>query len=295
MNQKFSAVLTNAKTMIEKAYLGKYAIPHININNLEWTKTTLLAAEKAKSPIIIATSLGAVKYMGGFRTVAAMLTGLIQDLKITVPVALHLDHGTYEGCQEALAHGYSSIMFDGSHLSFAENLAKTKLIVEQAKKLNVSIEVEVGSIGGEEDGVSSAGELADLNQCVQMSQLDITMLAAGIGNIHGVYPANWKGLNFTVLDQISQTIKKPMVLHGGSGIPNDQIKKAISLGIAKINVNTELQLAFANAVSQYIKAGHAENMIKKGFDPRKLLKDGTNAIEAVVLAKIKLFGSENKA
>ncbi|UUD38140.1 class II fructose-1,6-bisphosphate aldolase [Mycoplasmoides fastidiosum] len=288
-------MLVNATEMTKKAYENKYAIPHININNLEWAKTVLLTADRARSPIIIATSAGAIKYMGGYQTVVRMVTGLIEDLKISIPVALHLDHGTYDACKLALAAGFSSIMFDGSHLDFADNLEKAKEIVAQAQSMNVSVEVEVGTIGGEEDGVSADGELADLNQCVEIGKLNISMLAAGIGNIHGVYPQGWSGLNFEVLSEISQAVQKPMVLHGGSGIPDNQIKKAISLGIAKINVNTELQLAFADAVSKYVISGKANDMVKKGFDPRKLLNDGIIAMEKVILDKIKLFGSANKA
>lgn len=295
MSQIFNSVFVNARSIVKKAYENQYAIAHININNLEWAKTVLLAAQKAKSPVIVATSAGAVKYMGGYNTVVMMVIGLMKDLKITVPVALHLDHGSYENCQAALAAGYSSIMFDGSHLSFDENLKKSQEIIDQATKMNVSVEVEVGTIGGEEDGVAASGELADLNECVQISKFNISMLAAGIGNVHGIYPPGWKGLNFDVLKNISLAVKKPMVLHGGSGIPNEQIEKAISLGIAKVNVNTELQLAFAAGVVKYVQLGKANDLVKKGFDPRKLLKDGCDEISNVVLEKFKLFGSENKA
>lgn len=294
MNQNYNPVFVSADDMLKKAYKGRYAVPHININNLEWAKTVLLTAEKMRSPLIIAVSMGAIKYMGGYRTVVQMVSGLMIDLKITIPVALHLDHGNYEACLSALENGFSSIMFDGSHFGFSENLSKSKEIVSLANAKNVSVEVEVGVIGGEEDGITGTGELADVKECEIIAQLPISCLAAGIGNVHGVYPKEWKSLNFERLSEISQTIKKPIVLHGGSGIPNDQVQKAIGLGVSKINVNTELQLAFAEATDNYVKAGKIHDMVKKGFDPRKLLKDGCDAMAKVVEDKINLFGSANR-
>ena len=286
--------LVNAKEMVEKAREGHYAVGAFNINNLEWTKAILLAAEEAKSPVMLGVSEGANKYMTGYKVVASMVKAMVETLNITVPVALHLDHGTYEGAKAALAAGYTSVMFDGSHYQFAENVEKTVEIVELAKKYNASVEAEVGSIGGEEDGVVGMGEFADPNECAKIAGLGIDMLAAGIGNIHGVYPANWPGLNFEVLEQIKEKCPgMPLVLHGGTGIPEDMIKEAISLGVCKINVNTECQLAFAAATRKYIEEG--KDQVKKGFDPRKLLAPGTEAIKELVKEKMAIFGSVGKA
>lgn len=285
--------LVNAKAMIQKAFKEKFAIPHININNLEWTKTILLAAQSQNSPIILATSEGAVKYMGGYNTVFRLVSGLINDLKITIPVVLHLDHGSYEGVPKALAAGYTSVMYDGSHEDFAINLQRTKEIVALAKKYNASVEAEVGSIGGEEDGIVGDGEIADPEEAQQMAALGIDFLAAGIGNIHGPYPASWKSLKFDALSNLAQACKIGMVLHGGSGIPKDQVQKAISLGIAKINVNTELQQANAKAIWDYVESGEAKK--GKNFDPRKLYAPGIKAMEKTVIEKIQEFGSANKA
>ncbi len=286
--------LVNAKEMMQKAKEGHYAVGAFNINNLEWTKAILLAAEEAKSPVMLGVSEGANKYMTGYKVVASMVKAMVETLNITVPVALHLDHGTYEGAKAALAAGYTSVMFDGSHYPFGENVDKTVEIVNLAKTYNASVEAEVGSIGGEEDGVVGAGEFADPNECAKISSLGIDMLAAGIGNIHGVYPANWPGLNFEVLEDIKTSCPgMPLVLHGGTGIPEDMIKKAISLGVCKINVNTECQLAFAEATRKYIEAGKDKE--KKGFDPRKLLAPGTEAIKALVKEKMAIFGSVGKA
>lgn len=286
--------LVNAKEMVEKAREGHYAVGAFNINNLEWTKAILLAAEEAKSPVMLGVSEGANKYMTGYKVVASMVKAMVETLNITVPVALHLDHGTYEGAKAALAAGYTSVMFDGSHYPFAENVEKTVEIVELAKKYNASVEAEVGSIGGEEDGVVGMGEFADPNECAKIAGLGIDMLAAGIGNIHGVYPANWPGLNFEVLEQIKEKCPgMPLVLHGGTGIPEDMIKEAISLGVCKINVNTECQLAFAAATRKYIEAGKDKE--GKGFDPRKLLAPGTEAIKELVKEKMEVFGSVGKA
>ena len=286
--------LVNAKKMVEKAREGHYAVGAFNINNLEWTKAILLAAEEAKSPVMLGVSEGANKYMTGYKVVASMVKAMVETLNITVPVALHLDHGTYEGAKAALAAGYTSVMFDGSHYPFAENVEKTVEIVELAKKYNASVEAEVGSIGGEEDGVVGMGEFADPNECAKIAGLGIDMLAAGIGNIHGVYPANWPGLNFEVLEQIKEKCPgMPLVLHGGTGIPEDMIKEAISLGVCKINVNTECQLAFAAATRKYIEEG--KDQVKKGFDPRKLLAPGTEAIKELVKEKMAIFGSVGKA
>ena len=286
--------LVNAKEMVEKAREGHYAVGAFNINNLEWTKAILLAAEEAKSPVMLGVSEGANKYMTGYKVVASMVKAMVETLNITVPVALHLDHGTYEGAKAALAAGYTSVMFDGSHYPFAENVEKTVEIVELAKKYNASVEAEVGSIGGEEDGVVGMGEFADPNECAKIAGLGIDMLAAGIGNIHGVYPANWPGLNFEVLEQIKEKCPgMPLVLHGGTGIPEDMIKEAISLGVCKINVNTECQLAFAAATRKYIEEG--KDQVKKGFDPRKLLAPGTEAIKELVKEKMTIFGSVGKA
>ena len=287
-------MFVSAEEMLKKAVAGKYAVGQFNINNLEWTKEILLAAEEAKSPVILGVSEGAGKYMTGFKTVAAMAGAMIEELGITVPVAIHLDHGTYEGCLKCIEAGFSSIMFDGSHYPIEENVEKTKELVKICKEKGMSLEAEVGSIGGEEDGVIGAGECADPKECKMIADLGVDMLAAGIGNIHGKYPANWQGLSFETLDAEQQlTGDMPLVLHGGTGIPDDMIKKAISLGVAKINVNTECQLAFADATRKYIEAG--KDLEGKGYDPRKLLKPGAEAIRATVLEKMKLFGSVGKA
>lgn len=286
--------LVSAKDMLVKAHAEHYAVGQFNINNLEWTKAILLAAEETKSPVILGVSEGAGKYMTGYRTVVAMVNAMVEELGITVPVALHLDHGSYEGAKSALAAGFSSIMFDGSHYPFEENLEKSKEIIDLCHSKGVSVECEVGSIGGEEDGVVGSGELADPQECKTIAELGVDMLAAGIGNIHGKYPDNWAGLNFDVLAEIQDvTSGKPLVLHGGSGIPADQINKAISLGVSKINVNTECQLVFAAATRKYIEDG--KDLEGKGFDPRKLLAPGTEAIKTMVIEKIKEFGSDNKA
>ena len=286
--------LVNAKEMIEKAREGHYAVGAFNINNLEWTKAVLLTAQELNSPVILGVSEGAGKYMTGYKTVAAMVKAMIEELGITVPVALHLDHGSYEGCLKCVEAGFSSIMFDGSHYAIDENVAKTTELVALAHSKGMSIEAEVGSIGGEEDGVIGMGECADPKECKAIADLGVDMLAAGIGNIHGKYPANWKGLSFETLDAIQQkTGVMPLVLHGGTGIPDDMIKKAISLGVAKINVNTECQLSFAAATREYIEAG--KDLEGKGFDPRKLLLPGTEAIKATVKEKMELFGSVGKA
>ncbi|MGZ9428784.1 class II fructose-1,6-bisphosphate aldolase [Mycoplasma sp. 1012] len=284
--------LVNAKLMMKDAYKRKYAIPHININNLEWAKTVLLAAQEMKSPLILATSEGAVKYMGGFKTIYGMVTGLISELKITIPVALHLDHGSYDACVKAIKEGYTSVMYDGSHSDFKTNYNNTKKLTKLALVHGVSVEAEVGTIGGEEDGIVGNGDLANPEEAKKMAALGIDMLAAGIGNIHGPYPASWKSLNFEALQEISAKAKIGLVLHGGSGIPSDQIKKAISLGIAKINVNTELQQANAKAIWAYVESGEAKK--GKNFDPRKLYAPGTAAMRQTVIEKIKEFGSENR-
>ena len=287
-------MFVSAEEMLKKAVAGKYAVGQFNINNLEWTKEILLAAEEAKSPVILGVSEGAGKYMTGFKTVAAMASAMIDELGITVPVAIHLDHGTYEGCFKCIEAGFSSIMFDGSKYPIEENVEKTKELVRICKEKGMSLEAEVGSIGGEEDGVVGAGECADPNECKMIADLGVDMLAAGIGNIHGKYPANWKGLSFETLDAVQQlTGDLPLVLHGGTGIPDDMIKKAISLGVAKIKVNTECQLVFAEATRQYIEAG--KDLEGKGYDPRKLLKPGAEAIRAKVIEKMELFGSVGKA
>lgn len=285
----------NMNEMIEKAVKNKYAIAHINTNNLEWAKAILEVAQSTKTPMIIGVSEGAVKYQCGYETVFNMINSMMSYMNITVPIVLHLDHGTYEGCFKALDAGFSSVMFDGSHLSFEENLQKTKEVIAYAKKFNASVEAEVGSIGGEEDGVIGMGEIADPEQCAEMAKAGVSVLAAGIGNIHGLYPENWKGLNFEVLDKISKKSGKGIVLHGGSGIPDEQVKKAISLGIAKVNVNTECQLAFAQATRKYIEAGGDKDNNKKGYDPRKLIKPGYEAIKETIIEKAKLFGSFGKA
>lgn len=286
-------MLVNAKEMLDKAYESGYAIAHFNTNNLEWTRAILEACEEKQTAVIIASSEGAVKYMGGFNTVAALVKTMHDDLGITVPVALHLDHGTYEGAKKAIEAGYTSVMFDGSSLPLEENLEKTREIVELAHSKGISVEGEVGGIGGEEDGVTSAGELADVNECKQLASCGIDFIAAGIGNIHGVYPADWQGLNFNRLQEVSDAVNMPIVLHGGTGIPEDQIKKAIELGVSKINVNTECQLAFAKATREYVEAGKDKE--GKGFDPRKLLAPGTQAIKEVVYQKLDMFGSEGSA
>ena len=287
-------MLVSAKEMLDKAKAGKYAVGQFNINNLEWTKSILLTAEECKSPVILGVSEGAGKYMTGFKTVAAMVDAMIDELGITVPVALHLDHGTYEGCQKCIEAGFSSIMFDGSHYPIEENVAKTKELIAICREKGMSLEAEVGSIGGEEDGVVGQGECADPQECKMIADLGVDMLAAGIGNIHGKYPANWAGLSFETLDAIQKlTGELPLVLHGGTGIPEDMIKKAIDLGVAKINVNTECQLSFADATRKYIEAG--KDLEGKGYDPRKLLKPGAEAIMQTVKEKMELFGSVGKA
>ena len=287
-------MLDSAKEMLTKAKAGKYAVGQFNINNLEWTKAILLTAQELNSPVILGVSEGAGKYMCGFKTVADMVKAMIDELKITVPVALHLDHGTYEGSKKCIEAGFSSIMFDGSHYPIAENIEKTKELVAICNEKGLSLEAEVGAIGGEEDGVIGGGEVADPAECKMIADLGVTMLAAGIGNIHGKYPANWTGLNFDVLAKIQElTGTMPLVLHGGTGIPADMIKKAISLGVSKINVNTECQLAFAAATRKYIEEG--KDLQGKGFDPRKLLAPGVEAIKATVKEKMELFGSVNKA
>ena len=287
-------MLVSAKDMLVKAKEGHYAVGQFNINNLEWTKSVLLTAEELKSPVIRGVSEGAGKYMTGFTTVAAMVKAMDESLGITVPVALHLDHGSYDGCYKCIKAGFTSIMFDGSHFPIDENVAKTTELVNVAHGLGLSIEAEVGAIGGEEDGVIGKGEFADPAECKQIADLGVDFLAAGIGNIHGVYPANWEGLSFETLEAINKTVgEMPLVLHGGTGIPDDQITKAISLGVAKINVNTECQLVFAEATRGYIEAGKDQQ--GKGFDPRKLLAPGFDSIKAKVKEKMELFGSVGKA
>ncbi|MCI9359822.1 MAG: class II fructose-1,6-bisphosphate aldolase [Hungatella sp.] len=287
-------MLVSAKEMLDKAREGKYAVGQFNINNLEWTKAILLTAEELKSPVILGVSEGAGKYMTGYKTVVGMVNGMLEELKITVPVALHLDHGSYDGCLKCIEAGFSSVMFDGSHYPIAENIEKTTELVKICKEKGLSIEAEVGSIGGEEDGVVGMGECADPNECKAIADLGIDFLAAGIGNIHGKYPANWPGLSFETLEAVKEKVgDMPLVLHGGTGIPADMIKKAISLGVAKINVNTECQLSFAAATREYIEAGKDQQ--GKGYDPRKLLAPGTEAIKATVKEKMELFGSVGKA
>ena len=287
-------MLVTATDMLTKARANGYAVGQFNINNLEWTKAILITAQEMNSPVILGVSEGAGKYMGGFKVVSAMVKALIEEQNITVPVALHLDHGTYEGCYKCIEAGFSSIMFDGSHYPIDENIAKTKELVGITREKGMSIEAEVGSIGGEEDGVIGMGECADPNECKAIADLGVTMLAAGIGNIHGKYPANWKGLSFETLAAVKEKVgDMPLVLHGGTGIPEDMIKKAISLGVAKINVNTECQLAFAAATRKYIEDG--KDLEGKGFDPRKLLAPGCEAIKETVREKINLFGSAGKA
>ncbi len=287
-------MLVSASEMLKKAKEGKYAVGQFNINNLEWTKAILLTAQECNSPVILGVSEGAAKYMTGFKTVTAMVKAMVEDLGITVPVALHLDHGSYDGAIKCIEAGFSSVMFDGSHYDIDENIQKTKEIIAMANAKGISVEAEVGSIGGEEDGVVGAGEVADPDECKMIADLGVDMLAAGIGNIHGKYPANWAGLNFEALDAIQQkTGTMPLVLHGGTGIPADMIQKAISLGVSKINVNTECQLSFAEATRKYVEAG--KDLEGKGFDPRKLLAPGFEAIKATVKEKMELFGSVNKA
>ncbi len=287
-------MLVSAKDMLNKAREGKYAVGQFNINNLEWTKAVLLTAQENNSPVILGVSEGAGKYMGGYKTIVGMVNGMLEELKITVPVALHLDHGSYEGALKCIEAGFSSVMFDGSHYPIEENIAKTTELVKITSEKGLSLEAEVGSIGGEEDGVVGAGEIADANECKTIAELGVTMLAAGIGNIHGQYPENWKGLAFDALEKINAvTGTTPLVLHGGTGIPEEMIKKAISLGVAKINVNTECQLSFAAATRGYIEAGKDQQ--GKGFDPRKLLAPGFEAIKATVKEKMELFGSVGQA
>ncbi|NBI07977.1 class II fructose-1,6-bisphosphate aldolase [Senegalia massiliensis] len=287
-------MLVTVDDMLKKAHKEGYAVGHFNINNLEWTKAVLLTAQENSSPVILGVSEGAGKYMGGFKTVVGMVNGMLEELNITVPVALHLDHGSYEGAQKAMDAGFSSVMFDGSHYDIDENIEKTKEIIRIAQSKGISVEAEVGSIGGEEDGVIGSGEVADPNECKTIADLGVSILAAGIGNIHGKYPENWKGLDFDVLKQIDDiTNDVPLVLHGGTGIPEDMVKKAISLGVAKINVNTECQWAFAAETRKYIEEG--KDLEGKGFDPRKLLAPGTEAVKEIVKEKMELFGSINKA
>lgn len=287
-------MLVSAKEMLTKAKEGHYAVGQFNINNLEWTKAVLLTAQELNSPVILGVSEGAGKYMCGYKTIVGMVNGMLEELNITVPVALHLDHGSFDGAKACINAGFSSVMFDGSHYPLEENIAKTTALVNACDVLGISIEAEVGSIGGEEDGVVGAGECADPDECKMVADLGITMLAAGIGNIHGVYPENWAGLSFETLEAISGKVgSMPLVLHGGTGIPDDMIAKAISLGVAKINVNTECQLVFAAATRTYVEAGKDQK--GKGFDPRKLLADGTEAIKVLVKEKMELFGSVGKA
>ena len=287
-------MLVNAKEMLEKAKREGYAVGAFNINNLEWTKAVLLAAQECNSPVMLGVSEGAGKYMCGYTTVAAMVNAMMKELNITVPVALHLDHGSYEGAKKCIAAGFSSVMFDGSHYPIEENIEKTKELVELSHSKGISIEAEVGSIGGEEDGVTGKGEVASADECKMIGDLGVDMLAAGIGNIHGRYPANWQGLDFVALEAIKKATEGlPLVLHGGTGIPADMIKKSISLGVAKINVNTECQLSFAAATRKYIEEG--KDIQGKGYDPRKLLAPGFEAIKATVKEKMELFGSVNKA
>ena len=287
-------MLVSAKEMLNKARDGKYAVGQFNINNLEWTKSILQTAEELKSPVILGVSEGAGKYMCGYKTVVGMVNGMLEELKITVPVALHLDHGSYEGALACIEAGFSSVMFDGSHYPIEENVAKTTELVKICNDKGLSIEAEVGSIGGEEDGVVGKGECADPDECKKIADLGVTMLAAGIGNIHGKYPDNWEGLSFETLEAVKNKVgAMPLVLHGGTGIPEEMVKKAISLGVAKVNVNTECQLAFAEATRKYIEAGKDQQ--GKGFDPRKLLAPGAEAIKATVKEKMEMFGSVGKA
>ena len=287
-------MLVSAKEMLQKAKAGHYAVGQFNINNLEWTKAILATAQELNSPVILGVSEGAGKYMAGYKTIVGMVNGMLEEMKITVPVALHLDHGSYDACYKCIEAGFSSIMFDGSHLPIEENIEKTKELVKICAEKGMSLEAEVGSIGGEEDGVVGMGECADPEECKKIADLGVDMLAAGIGNIHGVYPDNWKGLSFETLAAVQEkTGTMPLVLHGGTGIPDEQVKKAIDLGVSKINVNTECQLVFAAATREYIEAG--KDRQGKGFDPRKLLLPGTEAIKAKVKEKMELFGSVGKA
>ena len=287
-------MLVSAAQMLKEAKAGKYAVGQFNINNLEWTKAIIMTAQELNSPVILGVSEGAGKYMTGYKTVVGMVNGMLEEMNITVPVALHLDHGSYEGALKTIEAGFSSVMFDGSHYPIEENIAKTKELIALAHSKGISVEAEVGSIGGEEDGVIGAGEVADPEECKRIADLGVDMLAAGIGNIHGKYPANWQGLNFDVLAKIQElTGEMPLVLHGGTGIPEDMIKTAISLGVSKINVNTECQLTFAAATRKYIEEG--KDLQGKGFDPRKLLAPGFEAIKGTVKEKMELFGSINKA
>ena len=287
-------MLVSAKEMLDKAKAGKYAVGQFNINNLEWAKNILITAQECNSPVILGVSEGAGKYMAGYKTIVGMVKGMIEHLNITVPVAIHLDHGSFDAALKCIDAGFSSVMFDGSHYSIEENIEKTKEIIKIAKENGVSVEAEVGAIGGEEDGVVGNGEFADPNECKMIADLGVDMLAAGIGNIHGKYPANWKGLNFEVLAEVQKlTGKMPLVLHGGTGIPDEMIKEAISLGVSKINVNTECQIVFAEATRKYIEEG--KDLQGKGFDPRKLLAPGCDAIRAKVKEKMEIFGSINKA
>jgi fructose-bisphosphate aldolase, class II len=287
-------MLVNSTQMLMDAVKGKYAVGHFNINNLEWTKAVLLTAQENKSPVILGVSEGAGKYMGGYRAIVGMVKGMIEDLGIDIPVSIHLDHGSYEGAKKAMEAGFTSVMFDGSKYAIDENIEKTKEIIAIAKSMGISVEAEVGAIGGEEDGVHGAGEIADPQECNMIANLGVQMLAAGIGNIHGKYPANWKGLSFDVLEKIKNlTGDMPLVLHGGTGIPVDMIERAISLGVAKINVNTECQLAFAEATRKYFEAG--KDLEGKGYDPRKVLAPGFEAIKKTVKDKMEIFGSINKA
>lgn len=285
--------LVNAKKIVKSAFENGYAVPHININNLEWTKIVLQTANDLKSPIILGVSEGALKYMGGHKTVVGMVEGLMEFYNISVPVALHLDHGSFEGAKKAVNAGFTSVMFDGSHLPFAENFQKSQEIITLAHEKNISVELEVGTVGGEEDGIIGDGQVADINEVTKISTLDFEMIAAGINNIHGPYPANWSGLNFDVLSKLKNITKRCIVLHGGSGIPDEQIKKAISMGVAKINVNTELQLANAKAIKQFILSGEIDK--DKNFDPRKLLAPGVKAMQEAIIEKIELFGAKNQA
>lgn len=287
-------MLVSVKEMLAKAKAEKYAVGHFNINNLEWAKAVLTTAQECNSPVILGVSEGAGKYMAGYKTIVGMVNGMLDELNITVPVALHLDHGSYEGALECIEKGFSSVMFDGSHYPIEENIQKTKEIIQAAAKKGVSVEAEVGAIGGEEDGVVGGGEVADPEECKRIADLGVTILAAGIGNIHGVYPENWAGLRFDVLEKIQElTGSMPLVLHGGTGIPDEMIQKAISLGVSKINVNTECQLTFAAATRKYIEEGGDKK--GKGYDPRKLLKPGYEAVKQTVKDKMELFGSVNKA
>ena len=287
-------MVVSAAEMLQKAREGKYAVAQININNLEWAKSVLQVVEELQSPIILGVSEGAGKYMAGYKTIVGMVNGMLEEMKISVPVALHLDHGSYEHCYKCIDAGFKSVMFDGSQYPIEENIAKTKELVEVCHSKGISLEAEVGAIGGEEDGVVGMGECADPKECKMIADLGIDFLAAGIGNIHGKYPANWPGLRFDILENIKKEVgDMPLVLHGGTGIPADMIQTAISLGVAKINVNTECQLAFAEATRKYIEAG--KDLEGKGFDPRKLLAPGAEAIKAKVKEKLTLFGSVGKA